>query len=59
MENTDLKRSFLRFISNNRKEQNHQTTAKAETNSGFRGLSRAVFFLLFNNDDFPCMKSNI
>ena len=32
---------------------------KAENNSGLKGLSCAVFFLLFNNYDFPCVQSNI
>ena len=59
MENTDLEPSAFRSISNNRKENHHQTkVVKVENNGDFRGLSRAVSFLLFNYD-FPCMQSNI
>ena len=43
METTDLERSVVRSISNNRKE--HQVeTKKAENNSSFTGLSHAVSF---------------
>ena len=37
--------TVLHSISNNLKDHHHQTKDKAENNTGFRGLSHAVFFL--------------